>query len=77
MTHTITKPNELIPPLENGDKLTRLEKEGGQSTISEDRYIFNPTYSFRRTTMLKNHHHLSSLHPPQRNADANHQAKQQ
>ncbi len=27
MTQTITKPNELIPPLENGDKLTRLEFE--------------------------------------------------
>jgi Uma2 family endonuclease len=27
MTQTITKPNQLIPPLENGDKLTRLEFE--------------------------------------------------
>ena len=27
MIETITKPNELIPPLENGDKLTRLEFE--------------------------------------------------
>ncbi|NET56138.1 MAG: Uma2 family endonuclease [Symploca sp. SIO2E6] len=27
MTQAIAKPNELIPPLENGDKLTRLEFE--------------------------------------------------
>ena len=27
MTSTITKPNKLIPPLENGDQLTRLEFE--------------------------------------------------
>ncbi|WP_124976355.1 Uma2 family endonuclease [Aphanothece sacrum] len=44
MTQSIIKPNLTIPPLENGDKLTRFDallriEKGGQSIISEDDYV--------------------------------------